>query len=141
MCRLSCALIVRVQRLARQVRQGDTRAREAARSDALTRLPNRVALEERLPEILTGARERGESVAVLFIDVDRFKAIAALAQTLGIRVVAEGVETEAQRQFLCSLNCHYAQGYLFARPDTWESLYACLVSKAPSRVIALRGLL
>jgi diguanylate cyclase (GGDEF)-like protein/PAS domain S-box-containing protein len=39
-----------------------------------------------------------------------------LAKTLGIKVIAEGVETEAQHKLLNSLDCDMCQGYLFARP-------------------------
>jgi diguanylate cyclase (GGDEF)-like protein/PAS domain S-box-containing protein len=44
------------------------------------------------------------------------KAIATLAQTLGLRVIAEGIETESQWEFVRSLRCDQAQGYLFHRP-------------------------
>ena len=50
------------------------------------------------------------------------KAIVQMAHTLGLRVVAEGVETEAQRDLLVSLGCDELQGYLFARPMTAASL-------------------
>jgi diguanylate cyclase (GGDEF)-like protein len=43
--------------------------------------------------------------------------IVELARTLGLDVVAEGVETEEQRHALAELNCARAQGYLFARPE------------------------
>src|SRR5690606_10033792 len=43
-------------------------------------------------------------------------AIIALAQVLGLRVVAEGVETEAQRQFLRGFGCNLLQGYLTGAP-------------------------
>ncbi|HEV7187008.1 MAG TPA: bifunctional diguanylate cyclase/phosphodiesterase [Blastococcus sp.] len=43
--------------------------------------------------------------------------IVELARTLGLDVVAEGVETEEQRLALCELDCAQAQGYLFARPE------------------------
>jgi EAL domain-containing protein (putative c-di-GMP-specific phosphodiesterase class I) len=43
-------------------------------------------------------------------------AIVALARALQIKVIAEGVETEAQREFLTSCGCDYLQGYLTGRP-------------------------
>ena len=42
--------------------------------------------------------------------------VIELAQRLGIKVVAEGVETEAQREFLAAHGCDFLQGYLIARP-------------------------
>lgn len=44
------------------------------------------------------------------------RAIIDLATSLNMTVVAEGVETEAQRRCLLSLGCHELQGYLFSRP-------------------------
>jgi diguanylate cyclase (GGDEF)-like protein/PAS domain S-box-containing protein len=44
------------------------------------------------------------------------KATIALSHSLGLRVVAEGVETVAQRDLLKELGCDLGQGYLFARP-------------------------
>jgi len=44
------------------------------------------------------------------------RAIVALAQSLGLSVIAEGVEADAQRQFLAANACHAYQGYLFGRP-------------------------
>jgi diguanylate cyclase (GGDEF)-like protein len=44
------------------------------------------------------------------------EAVVALGQALGLVVVAEGVETEAQAQRLRALGCPQAQGYLFGRP-------------------------
>jgi len=43
-------------------------------------------------------------------------AIASMAHALGLRVVAEGIETAAQRQFLGELHVDFGQGYLFGRP-------------------------
>ena len=43
-------------------------------------------------------------------------ATIGLAHALGLAVVAEGVETEAQMDFLRSKCCNEGQGYLFARP-------------------------
>jgi EAL domain-containing protein (putative c-di-GMP-specific phosphodiesterase class I) len=44
--------------------------------------------------------------------------IVELAHTLGLEVVAEGVETEEQRRALEELRCGTAQGYFFARPGS-----------------------
>jgi diguanylate cyclase (GGDEF)-like protein len=43
-------------------------------------------------------------------------AIIALGRTLGLTIVAEGIETSGQLERLQSLGCEYGQGYLFARP-------------------------
>ena len=44
------------------------------------------------------------------------RTIVALGQSLGLVVVAEGVETEGQLEFLSSHGCHFCQGYLISRP-------------------------
>ena len=44
------------------------------------------------------------------------KMVIALADSMGLSVIAEGVETEAQRDLLADLGCHNYQGYLFSRP-------------------------
>jgi diguanylate cyclase (GGDEF)-like protein/PAS domain S-box-containing protein len=49
-------------------------------------------------------------------DLALCKAIIVMAHELGIKVIAEGVETEQQRELLSAAGCDYAQGYLFARP-------------------------
>ncbi len=43
--------------------------------DALTELPHRALLQDRLENALAGARRRGEKIALLFLDLDRFKGI------------------------------------------------------------------
>ncbi|WP_194722924.1 putative bifunctional diguanylate cyclase/phosphodiesterase [Noviherbaspirillum malthae] len=53
-------------------------------------------------------------------------AIIVMAHKLGIKVVAEGVETEGQRRLLAASKCDYAQGYLFSRPvpaEEFEQLF------------------
>ncbi len=49
-------------------------------------------------------------------DVAICTATIALAHSLGLAVIAEGVETEAQRQLLAAHRCDFMQGYLFSRP-------------------------
>ena len=56
-------------------------------------------------------------------------AIMALAGSLGLAVVAEGVETEAQLAILRRHGCQYAQGYLFARPVESSAVPALLGGK------------
>jgi diguanylate cyclase (GGDEF)-like protein/PAS domain S-box-containing protein len=68
--------------------------------------------------------DRGESPEVL-------RAILNLARDLGIEVIAEGVETEAQLNQLLALGCDQAQGYLFSRPVDRESARALLASPLP----------
>jgi EAL domain-containing protein (putative c-di-GMP-specific phosphodiesterase class I) len=48
--------------------------------------------------------------------------IIKLSHALDIEVVAEGVEKESQLEFLKSINCDYAQGYYFTRPDKKENI-------------------
>jgi len=50
------------------------------------------------------------------------KAIVTLAQSLDMKTIAEGVETEEQRKFLTELNCDEAQGYLFSKPIQKEEM-------------------
>ena len=45
------------------------------------------------------------------------EAITTMARSLGLTVVPEGIETEAQREALIALGCRYGQGYLFGRPQ------------------------
>ncbi len=49
-------------------------------------------------------------------DATLVTAIIAMGVSLGMIVVAEGVETEEQAQTLHALGAHWAQGYLFGRP-------------------------
>jgi len=53
--------------------------------------------------------------------------IIAIGDTLGLNVIAEGVETEAQRLFLDTRGCHVFQGYLLGKPITIDLFEASLV--------------
>jgi EAL domain-containing protein (putative c-di-GMP-specific phosphodiesterase class I) len=58
------------------------------------------------------------------------RAIVALGRALGLRTVAEGIETAAQRDALHALGCTSGQGYLFARPLPLAELRAWLAARA-----------
>ena len=58
------------------------------------------------------------------------KAIVSMAQSLGVRVVAEGVETKAQLAQLRELGCRYGQGYFFAKPAGEAQTTALIKSSA-----------
>jgi EAL domain-containing protein (putative c-di-GMP-specific phosphodiesterase class I) len=50
------------------------------------------------------------------------RTIVALGHSMGLTVIAEGVETEAQREFLASHNCQAFQGYLFGKAEPPERI-------------------
>jgi EAL domain-containing protein (putative c-di-GMP-specific phosphodiesterase class I) len=62
--------------------------------------------------------------------------IVELARTLGLEVVAEGVETEDQRRALTDLHCGSAQGFLFARPEPVERCRPDAGHPAPVAAVA-----
>ena len=49
-------------------------------------------------------------------DASIARSVVALGKSLGLKIIAEGVETEAQRTFLAGIGCDHWQGYLFSRP-------------------------
>jgi EAL domain-containing protein (putative c-di-GMP-specific phosphodiesterase class I) len=60
-------------------------------------------------------------------------AIISLAHSLGLDVVAEGVETAAQLEYLDNLGCDCVQGYYIARPEPAESVEKLLRAMEKSR--------
>jgi len=63
-------------------------------------------------------------------------AIVALGQALKLQIVAEGVETAAQQDFLTRLGCNSLQGYLLGRPVSAEQLDRQLAEAAPAEAQA-----
>ena len=51
-------------------------------------------------------------------DIVLSEAIIVMAHKLGLKVIAEGIETEAQKKLLIDAGCDYAQGYLYSKPVT-----------------------
>ena len=64
-----------------------------------------------------GQSEKDESI---------IKTIIALGKNLGVKLIAEGVETEEQVLFLQNEDCHLIQGYFFAKPGSFEEVLAIL---------------
>ena len=107
----------------------------AAELEELTDLGVRVAIDDFGTGYSSLARLRDLPVAVIKLDksfitpLDRspearilVEGIVRMADGLGLDVVAEGVETEAQLEVLRGSGCTYGQGYLFSRPVPLERL-------------------
>ncbi|MCZ4303712.1 EAL domain-containing protein [Zoogloeaceae bacterium G21618-S1] len=65
-------------------------------------------------------------------------ATLALAHSMGLNVVAEGVETEGQRHFLATHRCDVLQGYLFGKPepaDVWRGRWQAAAAHTPGPML------
>ncbi|MCK5779071.1 MAG: EAL domain-containing protein [Rhodospirillales bacterium] len=58
------------------------------------------------------------------------RAIVGMAKQLDLHIVAEGIETERQMEFLHGLGCHTGQGYLFSKPISNDQFMDLLLAKA-----------
>jgi diguanylate cyclase (GGDEF)-like protein len=76
-----------------------------------------------LPEPDAGPEPDAEAIAQATAVV---RSTVQLGRTLDLTVVAEGIESEAQRRLLWELGCAAGQGHLFARPQTAEHVLAAL---------------
>ena len=63
------------------------------------------------------------------------QAIVAMAHGLGLEVIAEGVETNAQWEFLQNLGCDLAQGYYFGKPMSTEDFENYLIQQNKSNFV------
>jgi EAL domain-containing protein (putative c-di-GMP-specific phosphodiesterase class I) len=64
-------------------------------------------------------------------DATLVAAVVAIGEALGLRVIAEGVETAEELAALRDLGCQYAQGYLFARPCGFDEYMEYLKGGRP----------
>jgi diguanylate cyclase (GGDEF)-like protein/PAS domain S-box-containing protein len=76
-----------------------------------------------------------ENVTKSADDAAIVRATIGLAHALGIEVLAEGVETAAQRDFLIAAGCKFAQGFYFGRPMQVAAAAGFLCSKVPAAVV------
>lgn len=82
-----------------------------------------LALLKNLPvQILKLDREFVRDIETDDNDAAISSATLALSHELGLKVVAEGVENQNQRDFLLQQNCDFFQGYLFGKPEPAEAL-------------------
>lgn len=63
-------------------------------------------------------------------DRELVNAIIAMAHSLDLKVVAEGVETLQQLQHLATQGCEYAQGYYFSKPASPEAIVELLAAQS-----------
>ncbi len=85
-------------KLTEQVRTAQVKLDHLAHHDGLTDLPNRMLLQDRLGQAIEAARRHGSQLAVLFMDLDRFKHIN---DSLGHSVGDELLKSVAQRLVAC----------------------------------------
>lgn len=93
----------------------------------LTRLPIDVIKLDR--SFITGIDQNFQAQSLV-------RSVLGLARAFGFAVVAEGVETEREVQFLKDIGVDYAQGFYYARPMPAEAFEAWLTDKKKLRLIA-----
>ncbi len=67
-------------------------------------------------------------------DLALVEAIVVMAHKLGLKVIAEGIETEQQKDLLITIGCDYGQGYLFSKPLPADQFEALLTASSKADV-------
>lgn len=93
----------------------------------LTRLPIDVIKLDR--SFITGIDQNFQAQSLV-------RSVLSLARAFGFTIVAEGVETEREVQFLKDIGVDYAQGFFYARPMAADTFEAWLADKKKLRLIA-----
>ena len=70
-----------------------------------------------------------QNLSIYSEDMVLCEAIIVMAHKLGLKVIAEGIETIEQRDLLFAVGCDYGQGYLFSRPVPSKELEALVVAQ------------
>ncbi len=89
-----------------------------------------LAYLQRFPvDVLKIAREFVQEIGTDEEKARVASAVVRLGSTLSLDVVAEGIETQVQRDQLLALECGYGQGYLFARPLSYDELVGAVTNQ------------
>jgi diguanylate cyclase (GGDEF)-like protein len=98
----------------------------------LTRYPlTRIKIDRSFIQQI-GAQSAAEDTAIV-------RSIIVMGRNLGLQVIAEGVETAAQANFLKAEGCHELQGYLFSKPLPAEAFEQFLQSRASVDSMRVQG--
>jgi diguanylate cyclase (GGDEF)-like protein/PAS domain S-box-containing protein len=81
-----------------------------------------------------------KDLATCTADQAMVQAVIAMAQGLRLTLVAEGVETQNQVDYLNSIGCHHMQGYFFSRPMSADETYGYLRQVSPHGLISSASL-
>jgi EAL domain-containing protein (putative c-di-GMP-specific phosphodiesterase class I) len=97
-----------------------------------------LAYLQRFPvDVLKIARE---FVSEIGLDEEKARvasAVVRLGSTLSLDVIAEGIETQVQRDQLLALECGFGQGFLFAKPLSYDELVSAVTERSePLRAMA-----
>jgi polar amino acid transport system substrate-binding protein len=126
------------QRYARLLERENVNLEHLSATDPLTRMPNRRRLEARLEEELERARRHGRPLALIFLDLDRFKGINdTLGHQAGDRVLTALAELIRQRLRLSDIFGRWGgEEFLVICPETDGDSAAALAERVREAVAA-----